>query len=279
MKRTFVTIAALAVLGAGCGNPLGRDVPECELGVSNTMVLQVQSVPSAAYAACINGLKPGWDYDHAQIESGRAVFWLDSDRMGEAFITVELLPSCDVGEAELTRSGSPDVALFKEVRSETTVDVVVVPEGLSEATLVRAAEIAAVLNDADIKGRTVVVSVAVSNDTVADRIDRAADAGAHVIDISIRDAEEGTLTLLLQENDEELDLDDLDDAIDEIDDAATQPSYTGNWYYVFDGGCVVYTFDAEGDGVITIESDIDAALGLFDAEVLRDFARDLGYNI
>lgn len=278
MKRTVLAFTALAVLLAGCGNPLGRDVPACDANISNTMVLQVQSVPSASYVACVNRLKPGWTYDHAQIQSGRSVFWLDSDRMGDPFVTVEVLPTCDF-DGESFLSGRPDVRLFKDVRSEFTVDIVLIPEGRTPATEARATEIANILDDAVIKGRTVMVSVSDSSGPVADRIDRAAALGAHVIDISIRDAEEGTLTLVLKGNDEELEVDDLNDAIEEIEDVETEPTYTGNWYYVFEGGCVVYTFDAVGHDVSTIENDITASLGIFNAETLRDFARDLGYNI
>ena len=41
----------------------------------------------------------------------------------------------------------------------------------------------------------------------------------------------------------------------------------------------MYTFDAEGPDITTIETDIQAALGFFDADTLRQFARDLGYDI
>ena len=84
--------------------------------------------------------------------------------------------------------------------------------------------------------------------TTAERIELAADSGAHVIVIGIRDVEEGTLGLLVAGTTTEVTVDDLDDAIDAIEDAETESSYTGNWYYVFDGGCVVYTFDASGTG-------------------------------
>ena len=46
-----------------------------------------------------------------------------------------------------------------------------------------------------------------------------------------------------------------------------------------DGGCVVDTFGAEGSGVDTVESDIGLALGLFDANALRQTARDAGFNL
>jgi len=71
----------------------------------------------------------------------------------------------------------------------------------------------------------------------------------------------------------------IDDAIDAIEDAETESSYRGNWYHVFDGGCVVYAFDAKGASVDTLEDDIELALGLFDAEALKQTARDAGYNL
>ena len=42
---------------------------------------------------------------------------------------------------------------------------------------------------------------------------------------------------------------------------------------------MIYTFNARGSGVTTIEEDIEQALGLFDAEDLREEARELGYDI
>jgi hypothetical protein len=199
--------------------------------------------------------------------------------MGEPFITVEVLGACDPGDAAPAESRYRDIALFKDVRKETTVAVVLVPEQPSAATTARAVEILETLGDVEIRDRSMVVTVSASDTPTGDRISRAISSGAHVIVISIRDAEEGTLTLQLAGHDQEVKVDDLDDAIDEIEDVETKPSYTGNWYYVFEGGCVVYTFDAEGPNVNTIERDIQRALGLFDAEALREIARDLGYDI
>ena len=77
----------------------------------------------------------------------------------------------------------------------------------------------------------------------------------------------------------EVQVDDLDDAIDTIEDAESESTYVGNWYYVFDSGCVVYTFDAEGQSVTTIEADVETALSLMDAEELRQLARDAGFRL
>jgi len=241
-------------------------------------VLQVQSVPGSAYVACVNGLKTGWAYQHMKAQSGRSVFWLDSDRLGDAFVTVENVLSCDPGDATRSEIEDSPISLFKDVVSETTVDIILVPEGTTEITRTYAAEIRAGLEDLEIKGRMTAVTASVSDEPTATRVSRAAATGAHVITVSVRDAEEGTLTLMLSGQPLERE-GDLDQAIDSIEDAETQSSYRGNWYYVFEGGCVVYTFDAEGHGADTVERDIELALGLYEAGVMRQMARDAGYDL
>ena len=282
MSRRLALVLVFATLAAACSNPLGRSVPECD-SVRTSLVLQVQAVPGAAYVPCINGLKAGWSYRDLEARNGHSVFWLDSDRIGTTFLTVESVLSCDFGDAVEAESEYPSVRLFKDVVAETTVEVVVVPEGTVGQTLEihnldYAKEIATELENTTIKGRVTEASISLSNDTTAVRVSRAAATGAHVITISVRDAEEGTVTLLLHGQTQEYE-GDLDDAIDAIEDAETESSYRGNWYHVFDGGCVVYTFDAKGASVDTLEDDIELALGLFDAEALRQTARDAGYNL
>lgn len=277
MSRRLILVAAVAIVAAACANPLGRSVPECDT-VHGSLVLEVQAVPGAAYVACINGLRTGWSYRDLVARNGHAVFWLDSDRMGDSFITVETVLSCDVSDARESESEVPSVRLFKDVVSITAIEIVLIPEGTIGRTLEYVAEIAAELEAITIKGREIVVSVSLANDPTATRAKKAADAGAHVIIISVRDAEEGTLTLLPKDQTQEYE-GNLDQAIDQIEDAETKSSYRGNWYHVFDGGCVVYTFDAKGAGVDTIEDDIGLALGLFDAKALRQTARDAGYNL
>lgn len=277
MSRRLLFVAAIALVAAACSNPLGRSVPECDT-VRGSLVLEVQAVPGSAYVSCINGLKTGWTYRDLEARNGYSVFWLDSDRLGDTFITVESVLSCDVSGATESTFENPSVRFFKDVVSETTVEIVIVPEGSVARTLEYAAEISAELEATTIKGRATSVSVALANDPTATRARRAAAAGAHVIIISVRDAEEGTLTVLLKGQTEE-GQGDLDHVIDAIEDAETRSSYSGNWFYVFDGGCVVYTFDAEGPSVDTIEDDIGLALGLFDANGLRQTARDAGYNL
>lgn len=278
MSRRILLMVAIGVLVvSACSVPLGRSVPECD-SVMSSVVLEVQSVPGSAYVACINGLKAGWDYRHLEARSGSSVFALDSDRWGETFLTVENALSCDSGSSEGAAVDGLAMQLFQEVVAETTVDIVVVPEGATAVTRIYAAVVKAGLEDINIKGRTTSVSVSATDEETASRVSRATASGAHVIIISARDAEEETLTLIPRGQVIEFE-GDLDDVIDEIEDVETESSYRGNWFYVFEGGCTIYTFDAKGPGVDTIEDDVRLALGFFDANELRQVARDAGYNL
>ena len=278
MSRPSALLIALALLVTGCSSELGRSVPECDTPGA-TVVLAVQSVPGSAYVSCVEGLKAGWEYNHLTAQAGTSTYDLDSDRLGDRFLQVDNVQSCDIGASRLSETIEPDVELWKDVTSSTTIDIVIVPEGLTRQTMARIDEVASELEGLEVKGKTVVVNSATSSESTADRIEAAAASGAHVIIISVRDAEEGTLTLLLKGSAQEMPVEDLDDALDEIEDAENQAAYLGNWYFVFPGGCVVYTFDARGSGIETIETDITTALSLYDAEELRQLARDAGYRI
>jgi hypothetical protein len=268
----------LALVASGCATTLGRSVPECD-DAHGTLILSIQSVPGSQYVSCVFGLKAGWKYQNLKAEAGQSFYTLDSDRMGDDFVRVENVLSCDVGDAVLEDEFDNGIALWKDVEAEIDVSIVIVPEGSSFRTASRGFEIGLELEDAEIKGRAVVVSSPIPDESTRARIDDAAAGGAHVIIIGIRDAEEGTLTLLVRGTDVEIEVDDLDEALDMLEDAESESSYTGNWYYKFDSGCVVYTFNAEGSGVATLDEDIQTALSLYDAEALRESARDAGYRL
>jgi hypothetical protein len=278
MKRLAILLALLALVASGCATTLGRSVPECD-DAQGTLILSIQSVPGSQYVSCIFGLKAGWKYQDLKADAGRSFYTLDSDRMGDDFVLVENVLSCDVGDAVLEDEFDNGIALWKDVKAEIDVNIVIVPEGPSDRTASRGFEIGLELEDAEIRGRAVVVSSSKPDESTRARIDQAAASGAHVIIISIRDAEEGTFALLVRGTDVEIEVDDLDEALDVIEDAESEASYTGNWYYKFDGGCVVYTFNAEGSGVATLDEDIQTALSLYDAEALRESARDAGYRL
>ncbi len=277
MSRKLLLTLAIGVIVSSCAVPLGRSLPECD-AVETSLVIEVQSVPGAAYVSCVNGLKTGWNYEHLEARSGRSVFSLDSDRLGDSFVTVENVLSCDVSNATKADFYDSPIRLFKDVVSETTVDIVLVPEGDDEVTTGYVTEVQVQLQNTEIRGRIISATVSTSNESTAARVSRATASGAHVMIVSLRDAEEGTLTLMLSGDALEYE-GNLDQVVDAIEDVETQSSYRGKWYHVFEGGCIVYTFDAEGTGVETIERDIGLALGFYEAEELRQVARDAGYNL
>ncbi|HSJ70637.1 MAG TPA: hypothetical protein VLA29_03205 [Acidimicrobiia bacterium] len=280
MRRVFLLLVGIGLLVSACSSELGRALPECDRTSANaTLVLAVQSVPGARYISCVEGLKAGWSFQDLVAESGRSSYTLDSDRMGFGFLRVDNVLSCDLGDAERVVIPDLDIELWEDVESLIEVDIVVIPETTNRATMDRTIEVVLELEETQIRGREVIASTSTSADSTAARIEKALAAGAHVIVISVRDAEEGTLTLLVQGRDGEIEVSDLDTAIETIEAAETDAKYVGNWYYVFEGGCVVYSFDAHGSGVESIEDDVRIALSLYDAEELRQSARNLGYRI
>ena len=282
MTRRFVVALGLLAILSGCGDvPLGRGVPGCEEG-SQSLILSIQAIPDTEYVPCINGLPIGWDYQDLYAETGSSVFWLDSDRVGFRFLEVALEESCDTGAAEQVTTDEAEfgVPLLVDVEEQFTVTVTVIPEGRSAETSTYANQVVQELSSEDeIEGRELVVQTDARNTPTADRIEQALAAGDVVVVVSVRDAEEETMTVILPNTRAEHPDLSLDDAFELIEDNVDPPSYRGNWYYIFEGGCVTYTFDAEGAGVETIEADVKAALGLSNAEDFRQAGRDAGFEI
>ena len=280
MSRPLVSLLVLVSLMLGaCSDRLGRDVPECSAGITNSIVMQIQSVDETAYVPCINTLQAGWDYNHVDARSGTAFFTIDSDRIGEPFLTITLSSSCDISGAEPATSDERPIRLFKDVAEDFTVPVVIVPEGPTEETLDAARSIVVDMFDLRLRDREVAARVDNEEGPTGARISAAQAAGANVISISIRNAEEGTVSLLLANEIVEMADMRLSEAIDEIEDEVTPPSYRGSWYYVFEDGCVEYRFDAAGPGVETVAGDVQSSFSFLDAEAIRQVARDAGYEL
>jgi len=296
-RRWPVLVLSVGLLLASCGNNLGRSEPECDVP-TNSLILSVQSVPGTAFAPCINGLKAGWEYEDLEAQSGQSIFSLDSDRLGgggpgfeeNPFLKVSLLPSCDVSDAVEVKSDEPGVPLFVDVEVELDVPITIVPDSRSLPTLIFATRLQRDLDGMVVADRPVVVGIDRTFRDTKQRIREAQISGHAVVVVSARDEEDTTLTLLLPGSDIELvglkvntsqlssGALDLGIVIDELEGVTAEASYVGSWYYPFAGGCITYTFDAHGSGVNTIESDVQAALGLYDAEAARQEARDGGFD-
>jgi tRNA A-37 threonylcarbamoyl transferase component Bud32 len=105
-RRVLVAAALLAAavvavnLAAAAFRPavgIGTAAPDC--GTGHTMILAAQAVPSSALLPCIAALPSGWTAEGADISSGRAVFWLDSDQAGPRAVSVSLTAACDTSGA------------------------------------------------------------------------------------------------------------------------------------------------------------------------------------
>ncbi len=71
----------------------------------------------------------------------------------------------------------------------------------------------------------------------------------------------------------------LDDALDLIEDASPGVFYRGSWFFTFEGGCIIYEFDASGILAETVAADAEEALGFNPALTIRQGAREAGFEI
>lgn len=87
-------VAVLAsVLATGCVGP-ETTMPGCEPG--GRLGILAQAVPTASQVPCIKEMPVGWNFESLDVDSGRARFWLDSDRAGLRAAEVELSSTCDI---------------------------------------------------------------------------------------------------------------------------------------------------------------------------------------
>ena len=87
-----LTLLSLALVG-GCASP-ETTMPGCEPG--GRLGILAQAVPSASQVPCLKEMPVGWNFDSLDVDSGRARFWLHSDRAGLRAAEVELSSTCDV---------------------------------------------------------------------------------------------------------------------------------------------------------------------------------------
>jgi len=76
---------------------IGAYAPDC--GTGHSAILAAQAVPSATVLPCLAALPSGWQVSGADIASGRASFWLDSDQAGPHAATITLTAACDTSGA------------------------------------------------------------------------------------------------------------------------------------------------------------------------------------
>jgi hypothetical protein len=282
-RRLAASVLGIAVMINGFAREdLGRRIPSCDPNeASSTILLEAQSVRDTEYIPCISDLKAGWSYEHVEARSGHARFWISSDRVGERFLEVTLRPACELGNALQMPSDEGTVPLFVDVtRFDYVVSAVVIPEGAGAVNRAYALQLADEIGASVLRSRAVRVTVDASDDPTEDRISRGLQSGSPVFVAGSREQEEATVELYLPPGGEELPPPQrlpLAEALEEIEDTLEDPVYEATWHYLFRSGCVTYEFDAHGLGVETLPQDVQAALGLYSVDGLRQYGEEFGY--
>jgi hypothetical protein len=114
-------LAALLVLPGyiEVGGTLSTELVACKDGdngtPSNGVVLMAQSVPSASWVPCLEGMPLGWHFSDMDVDGGSARFWLDSDRDGMRAIEIRLTRSCFTSGATEIPSDRPEMRRLERV--------------------------------------------------------------------------------------------------------------------------------------------------------------------
>jgi hypothetical protein len=278
IDRRLLALAIGALLGpVGCSSALGATPPFCPSldleQIDSAIILQAQAVPSARFGPCIDHLEAGWTAHDLEAESGRAWFWLDSDRVGDRFLTVKLVESCDTGGSEQEDSGMEDISLFTRTQATASTRPFAIIT-VADRHLVWAEELADLL-----RAEGISVHVDTSDEPVSERIGAALGAGKIALIVDDVDVENGTAAVRIPElPHEERSRQDFEQ-IRRLVDVDENQTFSGNWFLTFAGGCIIYEFDAVGPGATTVGEEVRSALGVVPLEELRDTARRAGYDI
>ena len=278
MRRLPLLALVLALFAGGCGN-LGLGEADCtspDREVSSANMLTVQAVPTARYTPCLRETRVGWDTVEWFAEDGRAGFKIS--RSISPFLTAVVTPACDIAEATPVASGHPDIERFEDIESQTSeIGITIIPS--SERALARSRVIADQLEGTEIDGRRVLFSIDEdAGDRVRARVNLAFLHGQYVWIMSELDAEEGRVELRGRDLEPIRGLTPVE-ALDAIEDNVPEIFYRGNWYFVFDGGCITYEFDAKGTLAETIAEDAEEVFGFYPARFVVDSAREQGLII
>jgi membrane-associated phospholipid phosphatase/tRNA A-37 threonylcarbamoyl transferase component Bud32 len=110
----FGGILIIAAIGVSAFFPAGNKgaaAPQC--GTSHSIILAAQAVPSAALVPCVASLPSGWSVGGADVVSGHATFWLNSDQAGDQAVTITLSATCRTAGAQQIPSDKPGAQRFE----------------------------------------------------------------------------------------------------------------------------------------------------------------------
>jgi len=279
VTRRLLLILTVSLIAVGCGR-LGTGLPSCRIAPEDpnaAIVLTLQAVPQAEYTPCINALQVGWEGVIFEAESGRASLTFQHDL--SPFLAVTLTPACDVGDAVEVSSGRDDVQRYEDIYQVVDdIGVTIIPMG--ERPRIHALNLAEELEGTRVDDRSVEFTVDEDVDYSAlSRINRALFTDQYVWIIGDLDVDEGTLEMRAGSGGEDAHGLSVHEALERIGHMSDEVQYRGNWFLVFEGGCITYDFDAEGALARSIAEDTEATVGLFPGDALRDAARSAGLDL
>jgi len=263
---------------AGCSS-LGLGEASClppERGVSSANILTIQAVPTAKYTPCLDELRLGWDTVEWFAEDGRA--GIKITRSISPFLTVTLTPSCDVSDAVRVDSEFPDIERYEDIESQAPeIGITIIPS--AERPLLSSRLLVDQLEGTEVDNRAVVFTIDENVDhQVGPRVNQALMSNQYVWVISELDAEEGTVEL--RSNDPGLTGRgqgvSITEALELIQDSVPDVFYRGDWYFIFEGGCITYEFNAKGRLAETVATDAEDAIGFYPASLVVEVARRQG---
>lgn len=277
--RRLAALSVVAVLASSCGiADLGRAFPRCEFPFSDipvSVVMEIQAIPDAEFGPCLNELEPGWTYHHMRHETGNVMFFLDSDRLGNRFLTVNLSESCDPGSAAARAHPNDRITRFVEATEEIQpIDLVIVPT--SDLARPYAARVGVDFAGQSVRGRPLTLELA-GSETPDESIAEALEDGAFVVIVSANDAVGETMQGMAPGDDDIYTNLTLAEALDGIEERVEEGTYRATWFHLFEGGCITFEFDADGPGVETLVADVERAIGFADLADLKEQARQAGF--
>ena len=116
----LLTTALAPLLLTGCvtvnfGSPSVACAEGDDGTPANGVILMAQSVPTASFVPCLEGLPLGWHFVDLDARHDSARFWLDSDRYGTHAIEVRLTAECDTSGATEIPSEQPDMRRMERI--------------------------------------------------------------------------------------------------------------------------------------------------------------------
>ncbi len=282
LPRPARAVLALVLALTACAGDTGPGTPACLVegatpDVAGVTVLQLQAVPDATYGPCIAELKVGWGYNTHLTESGRASFWLDSDRMGDRFLEARLTPACNAVGALPAPSPQGDIERLVRVDEQPgPVQIAIIPVAPRHSGY--AGSVLAELTGVAIDGRRLAPFVPDSNAPPAVQVERALANGQIVVVVD--DREEASDTVEMRRPGEESQAGiTVQDVVEAIEDDLEHPRYRAEWFHRFSGGCITYVIDARGAGAELVVSEVDEVLSFFPLAELRTALEDQGFDM